>query len=77
VASCIPVEGLEQPLVDRCSALGELNNAGLMVWVEGWRRAYEALVLESSKVEWREYAAWAALEKLSVGESAVCAEEYR
>ena len=77
MASCIPVEGLEQSLVGRCSVPGELNNAGLMVWVEGWRRAYGALVLESSKVGWREYAAWAALEKLSVGESAVCAEEYR
>ena len=57
MASCIPVEGLGQPLVGRCSMLGELNNAGLMVWVEGWRRAYGALVLESSKVGWREYAA--------------------
>lgn len=39
MASCIPVEGLGQPFVGRCSLLGELNNAGLMVWVEGWRRA--------------------------------------
>jgi len=77
VASCIPVEELGQPLVGRCLVLVELNNAGLMVWVEGWRRAYGVLVLESSKVGWREYAAWAALEKLSVGESAVCVEEYR
>ena len=77
MASCIPVEGLGQPLVGRCSVLAELNNAGLMVWVEGWRRAYEVLVPESSKVGWQEYVAWAALEKLSVGESAVCAEEYK
>ena len=75
--SCIPVEELGQPFVGRCSLLGELNNAGLMVWVEGWRRAYGALVLESSKVGRREYAAWAALEKLSVGESGLCVEEYR